>query len=152
MGLFIEDLLNFGNLMDAEIDIQLQKDLLKSTYPKLNFELDDGLLKIHMETRGLLFKRKKEIRLSENANSVKNDKNTGRRYILMKVLTKDLPEELTKEEVFLVDGELFGMDVWPAVKLTEVYEKIPKQFKERLTLTRYKLKRDGIRIFLRVEK
>lgn len=152
MGLFIEDLLNFGNLMDAEIDIQLQKDLLKSAYPKLNFELDDGLLKIQMETKGMLFKRKKEIRLSENTDSVKNDRDTGRRYILMKALTKDLPEELTKDEVFLIDGELFGMDIWPAVKLTEVYEKIPKQFKERLTLTRYKLKKDGIRIFLRVEK
>ncbi|MGC8852660.1 MAG: hypothetical protein ACP5P0_03535 [Hydrogenobacter sp.] len=148
MGLFVEDLLNFGNLIDAEIEVYLTQDILKSAYPNLNFELEDGLLKIQMETKGFLFKKKREIRLSENTNSVKNDRNTGRRYILMRALTKDLP----KDDIFLVDGELFGIDVWPAVKLTEVYERVPKQFKERLAISRYKIKKDGIKLFLRVEK
>ncbi|ADO46000.1 conserved hypothetical protein [Hydrogenobacter thermophilus TK-6] len=152
MGLFVEDLLNFGNLMDAEIEIKLTEDILKKAYPNLTFELGDGLLRIYVERRGLIFKKRHELRLLEDARNVKSNRDEGRRYIFMKALVKDIPEDMLKGEEFLKDGEYLGMDVWPCVKLTEVYDKIPRQFKERLTITRYKVKKDGLSVFLRVEK
>ncbi|MEZ0360969.1 MAG: hypothetical protein ABWK04_03590 [Hydrogenobacter sp.] len=152
MGLFIEDLINFGNLMDAEIEVRLPENVLKNAYPDITFELKDGLLKMYYEKRGLFFKRKGELRLSEDSRMVSNDRDTGKRYIFMKPLTKDIPEVILKKGEFLSDGEFLGMDVWPAIKLTEVYEKIPRQFKDRLVVARYKLKKDGISVFLKVEK
>jgi len=151
MGLFIEDLLNLGNLMDAELEIKLSKEHLNSAYPGLSFELNDGLLILYLEKKGLIFKKKKEIRLAEESTKVKNDKERGKRYILLKPLTQNL-KDLQDREEFTLEGDFLGFDVWEAVKLTETYQKIPRQFKDLIFATRYKIRKDALSVFFKVEK
>ena len=44
------------------------------------------------------------------------------------------------------------MDLMPAVSLTEIYEKIPKQFREKLVINRYKLGKEYLSAFFKFEK
>ncbi|MEJ7553151.1 MAG: hypothetical protein WKI48_00200, partial [Aquificaceae bacterium] len=65
MGIFIEDLLNFGNLIDAELEIRLTGEELGKAYPNLNFDIRDGILRILTRKKVLFMSKSQEIRLSD---------------------------------------------------------------------------------------
>ncbi len=152
MGIFIEDLLNFGNLIDAELEIKLSAEELSKAYSGFEFDIRDGILKILKRKKVLFFNKTQEVRLSEVDRKVKKDRETSRQWVFFKVLSKDVIEDLQKLEVFSWDGEYLGLDVMPAVVLTETYEKIPKQFREKLLINRYKIGKDYLSVFFKFEK
>lgn len=152
MGILIEDLLNFGNLIDKEVEVKLGTQELKRAYPELDFEINDCLLKILKRKRSLLFWKTKEIRLSDTGGSVRKDRENSGQWIFFRVLSKDGLEDVLNVKGFVLEGDLLGMDVMPAVSLTELYEKIPRQFRERLLISRYRIGKDALHVFFRFEK
>ncbi|OIF87283.1 hypothetical protein A7N06_20570, partial [Acinetobacter baumannii] len=111
-----------------------------------------GILKILKRKKVLFFNKTQEVRLSEVDRKVKKDRETSRQWVFFKVLSKDVIEDLQKLEVFSWDGEYLGLDVMPAVVLTETYERIPKQFREKLLINRYKIGKDYLSVFFKFEK
>ncbi len=117
MGLFIEDLLNLGNLIDAELEIELMSQILKKAYPELEFEINDGFVTVKGKKKGLILKKTYEVRLAEETNKVKKDKETGRQYAGFRLLTRSGLEELLKREGFYLEGDWLFFDLMPAVVL-----------------------------------
>ncbi len=149
MGLFIEDLLNFGNLIDAEIEIKLSPVELKKVYPIFDFDIRDGILSIKVKKKILFLEKTKEVRLSCMDIVVKKEGN--KQWIFLKRLSQEDFEELLKES-FLLEGERLGIDVMPAVVHTETYQKIPKQFKDKLLINRCKIGIEYLSVFFKFEK
>ncbi len=152
MGLFIEDLLNFGNLIDAELEIRLTPEELKKAYPGMNFDIKDGILRLLTKKKVLFLSKDQEIRLSDVDGTVRKDRETSKQWAFFKILSKDGIEQLLKLEGFSKEGEYLGIDVMLAVVLTDTYEKIPKQFREKLLISRYKIGKDYLSVFFRFEK
>ncbi len=152
MGIFIEDLLHFGNLIDKEIEVRLTSEELRRAYPDLDFRIEEGILKILLKKRFLFFNRSYEIRLSEVYGKVRKDRESLKQWAFFKVISKDGIHEVLKLPGFTMEDEYLGMDVMPAVSLTEVYERIPKQFKEKLLINRYKIGKDHMSVFFKFEK
>lgn len=152
MGLFIEDLLNLGNLIDAELEIELSPEILRKAYTDLEFEIKDGLMLIKGKKKGFIFSKSYEVRLAEDTNRVKKDRDTGRQYAGLRLLTRSGLEELLKKEGFYSEGEWLFFDLMPAVVHTETYQKVPKQFKDRLLINRYRLSKDLLKAFFKFEK
>ena len=94
MGIFIEDLLNFGNLMDAEIEIKLRPADLKRAYTSLDFDLKDGVLRVISRKKVLFFNRSYEIRLSEMGDRVRKDRENMRQWAFFRVLSREGLEEV----------------------------------------------------------
>lgn len=151
MGVFIEDLLHFGNLIDKEIQIELSPAQLEEAYKGYRFEIEGGLLKIATAKRVLFWNRLLEVRLSEGGG-VRKERETLRQWVFLKVLSRSGLQELLKCESFRLEGEHLAMEVMPAVVLTETYERIPKQFREKLLISRYKIGKDRLSLFFKFEK
>lgn len=149
MGVFIEDLLNFGNLIDTEIEIKLSPQELKKANPSLDFSFQDSILKVFIKKKVLLWNKSLEVRLLEGG-AVKKD--GSKQWVFFKTLSKAGLEELTKMPDFRAEGEYLGMDVMPVVALTETYEKIPKQFRERLLINRYRIGKNTLSVYFKFEK
>ncbi len=152
MGIFIEDLLNFGNLIDAELEIKLSAEELSRAYACIEFDIKEGIVKVLKKRKLLFFNKTQEIRLSEADGKVKKDRETSRQLAFFKVLSRYGIQDLKNMEGFSWDGEYLGLDVMPAVVLTETYEKIPKQFREKLLISRYKIGKDHLSVFFKFEK
>ncbi|MFN3813536.1 MAG: hypothetical protein ACK4SM_02815 [Aquificaceae bacterium] len=152
MGIFFEDLINLGNLIDTEVELGLPKSLLEDAFEGLSFELMDGLLVISFRKKRLFLEKTYQIRLSEEPQKVRTQKEEGKRYIFMRILSKDGLEELLKRKSFIEEDDFLGIDIWPAVKRMETYERVPKQFRERLYLSRYRVRNGSLSIFMKVSK
>ncbi len=152
MGIFIEDLLNFGNLIDAELEIRLTGEELGKAYPNLNFDIRDGILRILTRRKVLFMSKSQEIRLSDVDCIVRKDRETSRQWAFFKILSRDGLEQVQKLEGFSREGEYLGIDVMKAVVLTDTYEKIPRQFRDKLLISRCKIGRDYLSVFFRFEK
>ncbi len=152
MGIFIEDLLNFGNLIDAELEIKLTKEDLSRAYPGLNFDIRDGILRILTRKKVLFINRTQELRLSDTDGTVRKDREASRQWVFLKMLSKDGLEQIQGLEGFSKEGDYLGIDVMKAVVLTDTYEKVPKQFRDKLLISRYKIGKDYLSVFFRFEK
>jgi hypothetical protein len=152
MGLFIEDLLNFGNLIDAELEIDIKPELLETVYSGLNFIPEAGILRISGRKKALLFNRSYEVKIAEESYRVKKDRESGKQWVFFRVLSKGGLDELLKKDGFLKEEEYLGMDVMPALVLTDLYKKVPNQFKDKLVINRYKLNKEGLKAFFKFEK
>lgn len=152
MGIFIEDLLNFGNLIDAEIEIRLSPADLKRAYASLDFDIKDGVLRVISRKKVLFFNKSYELRLSEVGDRVRKDRENMRQWAFFRVLSREGLEEVLKLPGFTMEEEYLGIDLMPAVSLTEIYEKIPKQFREKLVINRYKLGKEYLSAFFKFEK
>jgi hypothetical protein len=150
MGIFSEDLINLGNLIDAEFEIKIPKELLNKTFKGLNFEVLDGLLRVGFKKKGFLFSKEVQVPLKEDAQSVKNTSEI--KAIGLGVMTQKGLEELLQKGPFQREGEHVFLNLWEALTKTEEYAKVPKQFKDRLLINRYKLKQGYIQLWVRVSK
>ncbi|MFN3471432.1 MAG: hypothetical protein ACK4ZR_02340 [Aquificaceae bacterium] len=148
MGLFIEDLLNFGNLIDAEIEIRLSPSELKKAYPNFDFEIRDGILSIKLKKKVLFLERVKEVRLSGTDPTVRKE---GERQWIFLIRLSQVFEELLRDG-FLLEGERLGIDIMPAVVHTETYQKIPKQFRDKLLINRCRVGKEDLSVFFKFEK
>lgn len=152
MGIFVEDLLNFGNLIDAEIEIRLSPSDLKRAYINLDFDIRDGVLRVISREKVLFLNRSYELRLSEIGDKVRKDREDLKQWAFFKILSKGGLEKVLKLPGFMVEDEYLGMDLMPAVSLTETYEKIPRQFREKLVINRYRFGKDYLSAFFKFEK
>ncbi len=151
MGIFSEDLINFGNLLDAEIELRLGSDDMKKVFKNVEFIIEDGLLKLIRRKKSLLFSRTSELRLREDSRNVMNDREMGLRCIRAQVLSRSALEDF--KDMLTVDAHDFAyLNLWEVIKNTELYGRIPKQFKERVVISRYAFKKDYIQLYLKVEK
>jgi hypothetical protein len=151
MGIFSEDLINLGNLIDTEIEVKVPKELLNETFKGLNFEVLDGLLRVGFKKKGFIFSKDVQVPLKEDAQSVKNEQ-PDIRAIGLTVMTEKGLEELLQKGPFKREGEHVFFNLWEAITKTEEYAKVPKQFKNRLLINRYKLKQGYIQLWVRVSK
>ena len=83
---------------------------------------------------------------------VRKDRENMRQWAFFRVLSREGLEEVLKLPGFTMEEEYLGMDLMPAVSLTEIYEKIPKQFREKLVINRYKLGKEYLSAFFKFEK
>jgi hypothetical protein len=150
MGIFSEDLINLGNLIDAEFEVKIPKELLNKTFKGLNFEVLDGLLRVGFKKKGFLFSKEVQVPLKEDAQSLKNTSEI--KAIGLGVMTQKGLEELLQKGPFQREGEHVFLNLWEALTKTEEYAKVPKQFKDRLLINRYKLKQGYIQLWVRVSK
>ncbi|MCS7171634.1 MAG: hypothetical protein NZ851_04890 [Aquificaceae bacterium] len=151
MGIFIEDLLNFGNLIDAELEVKLGPSELRRAYTELDFEIGEGVLRVIKKRKMFFLNRDLELRLSEGGG-VKKDRENLEHWAFFRVLSKGGLQEILKLPGFRAEGEHVGMEVMKAVSLTDTYQRIPKQFRERLIINRYKIGKDHLSVFFKFEK
>ncbi|MFN7065635.1 MAG: hypothetical protein ACK4OF_05760 [Aquificaceae bacterium] len=151
MGLFIEDLLNFGNLIDAELEIRLEPKEFKKAYPELDFEIRDGLISIRLKRKLFLFEKTQEVRLSEAAVKVRKGKDQ-RQWTFFRLISKEALKKLLNMQGFTLEEDMFGVDVMPAVVHTETYEKIPRQFREKLLINSYRIGKGHLSVFFKFER
>ncbi len=154
MGIFKEDLINFGNLIDTEVEIKLSPEDFKRVFPSYEFEFSQGLVKIKGKKKGFLFSRSFEFRGGEDQEKVYNEREfeTKDMGIYLKILSASGLDVLTKERGIVREGEHLRMSVYDVLKLSDIYQKIPDAFRDRLLLTRYKLRNGHMAIFVTVTK
>ncbi|WP_448584282.1 hypothetical protein [Thermocrinis sp.] len=150
MGIFSEDLLNLGNLIDAEFEIKVPKQLLNSTIEGLNFELAEGLMRVGFKKKGLIFSKDVQVLLKEDPKAVKNS--SDERSIGLLVATDKNLKEILEKGGFVQEGEHVFINLLGAIRNTEEYLKVPKQFRERVVLSRYRLKDGFVQLWARVSK
>ncbi len=154
MGIFIEDLLNFGNLIDTEVEIPLKVEDLNGFFSELKFEFTEGILKIKGRKKVLFFNKGFEFRGREEGNKVFNERGDELKDfgIFVKILSSDGVEVLEREKHFRREGEYLKISLLDVLKKTEIYQKIPRQFRDKLELVKYKIKPEGISLFITVVK
>ncbi|NPA32591.1 MAG: hypothetical protein GXO04_03090 [Aquificae bacterium] len=154
MGIFIEDLLHFGNLIDNEVGIELSPAEFKKAFPSLEFSFSDSLVIIRGKKKILFFPKSYEVRAKEESSKVYNDRKdelTDFGVYLRLISSGDL-DELLKDERIKREGEYLRLSVLDALKNSEVYNKIPRQIRPKLKLTRYKVKKGNMTLYLTVVK
>ncbi|WP_457600375.1 hypothetical protein [Hydrogenivirga sp.] len=154
MGIFKEDLINFGNLIDTEVEVKLTPEDFKRVYPDLDFEFSDRLVKIRGRKKGLLFKRSYEFRGGQDEQRVYNlrEYETDDMGIYLRVVSRSGLEELLKKEGVELEGEHLKLSVWEVFKRSNVYRDIPDAFKDKLVITRYKVKDGHLAVYITVTK
>ena len=155
MGIFIEDLLNFGNLIDTEVEVPIKPEDFKKVFQNLNFEFQEGIFKIKGKKKVLLFNKSFEFRGKEEPSKVFNIRENDELKdfgIYLKILSEEGIEELTKDKHFSREGEYLKLSLLDVLKKTEVYQKIPRQFRDKIHLVKYKVKNGQLSIYITVVK
>ncbi len=154
MGIFIEDLLNFGNLIDSEFEVEILPEHLRKVFPSWEFVAGDGILKIRGKKRVLFLSKGFEFRGGEDPERVYTEREDELRDlgIYLKILSPEGLEELTKDERLKREGEHLRLSLYEAFRQTETYSRIPRQFRDRINLTRYRLKNGKISLYMTVVK
>jgi len=155
MGIFIEDLLHFGNLIDNEVEIPLKPEDFKRAYPDFEFSFEDGVVKIKGKKKVLFFNKSFEFRGKEEPNKVYNDRKGDEVTdfgVYLKILSSEGLDVLTKDKHFSKEGDYLKMSTSEPFKASEIYQKVPKQFRNKFSITKYKVKNGEFSIFLTVVK
>ncbi len=151
MGIFREDLLNFGNLIDREIEIRLYPEDLRRAFPSLEFQFSEGFLKIRGKRRGLL-RRSYEFRGEvEDVYSVR-DHETVDLGVYLRITVRDGLEEILREEGIAEEGGRLRLSLLRALRGTEVYRRIPDGFRERLVPVRCRTGNGYLALFLKTAR
>ena len=153
MGIFKEDLINLGNLIDTEVEVKLTPEDFKKVFPDLEFEFTEGLAKIRGKKKGLFFKKSFEFRGAQDEQNVYNDREfeTLDMGVYLKIISPKGIEELEKRGMKR-EGEHLKLGVFEVLKRSDIYKDIPDAFKERLVIKRYRIKEGTLSIFLSVTK
>lgn len=153
MGIFKEDLINFGNLIDTEVEVGLIEEDFMKVFGGLKFEFGDSLIKIKGKKKGFFLKRGFEFRGAQEEGRVYNEKDyeTTGMGIYLRIIS---PEGLdVLEKVGMVkEGEYLKMDVFEALKGSDIYREIPDAFRNRLLLKRYRVGKGRLSLFITVTK
>lgn len=148
MGIFAEDLINFGNLMEATVDFNISKEDLKNILG-LDVELEPHMLSIVKKDRFLVFNKNKIIKLKEAKYFINDRKSQKRAIGFDMLLEKEITELPNTFEI--IDNKPY-INFWSYIKSSSLYAKIPNQFKERVIIKDYEIKKDYILLKLGVQK
>jgi len=149
MGIFKEDLLNFRNLIDSEIEIKLRSTDFERAFPGLRFQLSSGLLKITGRRKALL-RRRFEFRAREEERGVFGSAGEGDMGILLRVVDPSGSEELGKRKGMSFEGDTLRLSISDLLRETETYRRIPDVFRNRLKPVRYRIGKGCVTLYLRV--
>ncbi len=154
MGIFKEDLINFGNLINTEIEVKLTPEDFNRVFPGLEFEFSDRLLRIKGKKRSLLIRRGIEFRGRQDENKVYNIRGykTEDMGLCLEVLTPNEAKELTEREGFSEEEGCLRISILSVLKGKDLYKKIPDTFKDRLLIKRYKIGEGYLTVYLTVTK
>ncbi len=154
MGIFKEDLINFGNLIDTEVEVKLSPEDFKRVFPELEFDFSDRLVKIKGKKKGFLFKKGFEFRGAQEEQKVYNvrEYETEDMGIYLKVISRDGIERLLQERGIEQEGEYLKLSVWDVLKSSDIYRDVPDAFKDKLIITRYKVRDGHLAIYITVTK
>ncbi|RLJ69969.1 hypothetical protein BCF55_0229 [Hydrogenivirga caldilitoris] len=154
MGIFKEDIINFGNLINTEVEVKLTPEDFRRVYPDLEFLFSDRLMRIRGKKKSLLFKKSFEFRGGQDEQRVYNVRKyeTEDMGIYLKVMSKDGLGELTKREGMELDGDYLKVSVFEVLKRTKVYKDVPDAFRGRLVATRYKVRDGYLSLYITVTK
>ncbi len=153
MGIFKEDLINLGNLIDTEVEVKLTPQDFKKVFPDLEFEFTEGLVRIKGKKKGLLFRRGFEFRGAQDEQRVYNEREfeTLDMGVYLKIISPKGIEELEKRGMKR-EGEHLRLSVFEVLKKSDIYRDVPDAFKDRLVIKRYKIKEAALSVFLSVTK
>ncbi len=146
MGIFAEDLINFGNLMEATIDFTLSKEDLKGIV-NTDVEFEPHMISVVIPKKVLVFTKPHKIKLKE-AKYIKNEKHN--RFIGFDMLLEN--EISMLPSTFQIIENKPYLDFWPHIKLSSLYPKVPNQFRDRIIVKDYIVKSDGLVLKLGVRK
>ncbi len=148
MGIFAEDLINFGNLMEATIDFPINQKELESVVGA-SVGLEPHMMDVVVKKKFLAFSKDYKVRLKEGEYFI-NDRKAGKRAVgFDMLLEKDI--ELLPSTFEIIDKRPY-LNFWPYIKASELYLKVPNQFKERIIIKDYEIKKDALVLKLGVQK
>ncbi|MGC9143809.1 hypothetical protein [Hydrogenobaculum sp.] len=148
MGIFAEDLINFGNLMEATIDFPINQKELENILNVPVF-LAPHVMDVVVKKKFLAFSKDYKVRLKEGEYFI-NDRKAGKRAVgFDMLLEKDV--ELLPSVFEVIEGRPY-LNFWPYIKASELYTKVPNQFKERVIIKDYEIKKDVLVLKLGVQK
>ncbi len=154
MGLFIEDLINFGNLVDTEVEVKLSPEDFKRVFPEYEFSFEDRLVKIRGVKKVFFLKRGFEFRGAQESDRVFNRKdfNVDDFGVYLRMLSKEGVDELIRDDRFAVEDGFLRWSLIGVFRATEVFKKIPERFKDRILIRRYRVRKDTFSIYVTVTK
>ena len=121
MGIFVEDLLHFGNLMDREIPIGISPEDLKPLFGEdKRIIIAESGIRISKEERGLLFKKNKEkiLNIKGPANGLS---------IKVEIIRDDFDKKAGVKE---------DINLKAIISSKETFKKIPEKIRDRLFISR----------------
>jgi len=154
VGIFKEDLLQFGNLIDTEVEVRIQNKDLESFYRDIEFTLRPDLMIISKTEKKILFRKRYEIRCAPDERKVFNLRSGGLTqdfgiYLRM-LVTKGF--EKIKTAGIEKEGEHLKISLWQVFRSTETYNRAPPDFRDKLTIVRYLLRDGYLSLFVTVSK
>ena len=130
MGIFIEDLLHFGNLIDNEVEVNLSPENFKKAFSNLDFEFTDDVMKIKGKKRILFLSKAFEFRGKEKTNRVYNSREDDKLSdfgIYLKVLSPDRLNILEKDSRFQREDEYLKFSILDVFKIPESSKTVQRQ-------------------------
>ncbi|GEM_PF-541903 len=154
MGIFKEDIIQFGNLIDTEVEVRFKEGDFNKVYEDLTFKFTPDYLSIRGTKKVLLFRRSFELRAKPDERNVFNIRNGATRDlgIILYIIVPAGSEIVSTKDGIEVDGEKLKISVWRVLKRTKVYSDIPDAFKDKLMITRYKLADSSLSAYITVTK
>ena len=136
MGIFIEDLMHFGRMIPSEIAVDIGgDDITRVLKEGERAKLGGGKLIIYKESKGFLFKRKKEKVLS----LMGPEENLSLRF---SVIRDDF--EGRGEEYFI-------LNIKEILEGKEVYHRIPERLRYSMSIVRAELRDNLLRVYLKMK-
>ncbi len=137
MGIFVEDLMHFGNLMDSEIPVDITAEDLKGVFDEIgDIEIRDGILKVS--------KREKRFFMTKEREMVLSLKGACCGFSLeFKVIRDDFNGRT---------GNELKVDIGGVLENKEIFQKIPKQVRNRMEIVRCDMREGFIRVHLKMRK
>jgi len=105
---------------------------------------------VGFKKKRFIFSKKVEVFLKEDPPAVKNT--SLERSIGLLVRTDRNLKGVLERGGFSLEGDHVFINLWNAIRQTREYSKVPKQFRERIILNRYKLKDGFVQLWVRVSK
>jgi len=136
MGIFIEDLIHLGRMIPSEIAVDIgSDDITRVLKEGEKVKLEEGKLIIYKESKGFLFKRKKEKVLSIEGP----DENLSLRF---SVIRDDFEGR---------KGEYFILNIKGILECKEVYHRIPERLRYSMSIVRAELRNNLLRVYLKMK-
>ncbi len=154
MGIFKEDLLQFGNLIDTEVEVKIKEEDLGSFYSGLEFRVSPDLLIVSKTEKKFVFKKHREVRCAPDERKVFNVREGGltRDFgIYLRILVSKGIENIIREGI-QAEGEHLKMSLWQVFRSSETYNRAPPDFRDKLTVVRYLLRHGYVSLFVTVSK
>ncbi len=135
MGIFVEDLLHFGNLMDREIPIDISPEDLKPLFGEdKRISVIESGIRVSKEERGFLFKKNKEKIMNIKGPS-------DGLSIRVEIIRDDFDKRAGVKEDIKLEA---------IIRSKETFKKIPEKIRDRLFISRVIPLNGTLRVYLKL--